>query len=450
MRELTAAMRPPAMAARAPAPQLLRRRCACGGTPGLDGECAACRRKRLTRGHSGTSTGERLDAGAPAPATAPATAPGVTAPPTAPPVPGPVPPTRAPAAPCTQPVNWSHGPAADNGPDGIRVQISWGSSTGRLADLADCTVREVVRYDPIPNPPFLWRPRNPTILTVPAVLGAGEDTHSYPLGLQTGITDPRAAGTMVAHQQYQFRCTGQGCSGSWEDFANEAYTITREVFAEYVRPNPWRYRITKQGVSNPFRYSREVPIPDPPTRAPAPTPAPVPGPTAPPAVPPGGGAGSGTGAGAGSSFQVCARDLQGRLGLFANHAYIEAPPKRYAVITPLCPAHWWENPATGTVAQKWDNSPDPCGKTPRCVDCTPAPGVTDLATCFRDTFAAYSNPSLYRAAGPNSNTFAGTLARRCCAGMVPKPSVLGNCPGWSDSPAPPRTGASPCPPGPTC
>ena len=30
---------------------LLQRRCACGGTPGLDGECAECRRKRLTTLH---------------------------------------------------------------------------------------------------------------------------------------------------------------------------------------------------------------------------------------------------------------------------------------------------------------------------------------------------------------------------------------------------------------
>src|SRR3712207_6773957 len=33
----------------APTPAtLLQRKCACGGTPGLSGECAECRRKRLT------------------------------------------------------------------------------------------------------------------------------------------------------------------------------------------------------------------------------------------------------------------------------------------------------------------------------------------------------------------------------------------------------------------
>jgi hypothetical protein len=421
----------------APAPQLLRRRCACGGTPGPDGECAACKRRRLAGlPRVSEALGEQIDGGAPAPAPGPAPGPAPPAAPAAPPA------APAPAA-CAHPVNWTHGPGAvDHGADGIRIQIAWGSSTGRLADLGNCTVREVVRYDPIPNPPFLWNPPNPTILTVPARLGGGQDTHSYPPGLQNGITNPRVAGTMIARQQYQYQCTGPGCSGTWIDFPNEAYTMTREVFAQFVRPNPWRYRITKAGVGNLFNYAREVAIP-PPAAAPAPAPpGPAPGPVAPPAVPPAGGAGS--------SFQVCSRDLQGALGLFANHAYIEAPPKRYAVISPLCPAHWWENPVTGTVGQKWDNSPDPCGKSPRCLDCLPAPGVTDLATCFRDAFTAYSHPNLYKALGPNSNTFAGTLARRCCAGMIPKPAALGNCPGWDDAPAPARTGASPCPPGPTC
>ena len=238
------------------------------------------------------------------------------------------------------------------------------------------------------------------------------------------------------------------------NFPGEAYTITREVLPEWVRLNPWRYRITKTGVGNPFNYAREVEIPEPVAAPAPPPPGPAPGPVAPPGGPPGGdaatGAGKAGGATAGPKFQVCARDLQGGLGLFANHAYIEAPPKRYAIISPLCPANWWENPVTGTVGQKWDNSPDPCGKTPSCVDCVPAPGVTDLASCFRDAFLAYNHPSLYKAAGPNSNTFAGTLARRCCAGMIPKPSALGNCPGWGDPPAPARTGATPCPPGPVC
>jgi hypothetical protein len=149
-------------------------------------------------------------------------------------------------------------------------------------------------------------------------------------------------------------------------------------------------------------------------------------------------------------FQVCARPLQGALGALANHSYVEAPPFRYAIISPLCPAGKFDNPVTGTTAQKWDNSPDPCGNTPTCLPCHPAPGVTDVASCLRSAFSGYASLSRYRALGPNSNTFAGTLARTCCAGMVPKPAAFGTVPGWDDAPAPARAGGTPCPPGPTC
>lgn len=165
----------------------------------------------------------------------------------------------APAA-CAQPVNFALGAAHDSGPDAIQIPISWDSSTGNLTDLSNCTIREVVNYDAIPNPPFLWNPPNPTILTVPGVNGAAQDTHSYPPGLKTGITNPRASGTMVAHQVYQFQCTGPGCSGTWQTLPGQTYTITREVFPEFVRLNPWRYRITKSGVAN---GSREVEVPEP-------------------------------------------------------------------------------------------------------------------------------------------------------------------------------------------
>jgi hypothetical protein len=151
---------------------------------------------------------------------------------------------------------------------------------------------------------------------------------------------------------------------------------------------------------------------------------------------------------AATPYHVCARALQATSR--ANHAYIEAPPHRYAIISPLCPNHWYDNPLTGTTAQKWDNSPDPCGKTPSCIPCQPKAGVTDVGACLRSAFAAYNRLSLYKALGPNSNTFAGTLARACCAGMVPKPAALGTVPGWDDAPAPARAGNEPCPPGPTC
>ncbi|MEU4998002.1 DUF4157 domain-containing protein [Streptomyces sp. NPDC021622] len=146
--------------------------------------------------------------------------------------------------------------------------------------------------------------------------------------------------------------------------------------------------------------------------------------------------------------RVCARPLQ--IGPFGNHAYIDAPPFNYAIISPMCPQGTLDNPLTGTSGQKWDNSPDPCGKTPTCLTCEPKAGVTSVPECMAAAFRAYNNPSLYKLTGPNSNTFAGTLARACCAGMDPKPKALGTCVGWDDAPAAYRGGKKDCPPGPTC
>lgn len=148
-------------------------------------------------------------------------------------------------------------------------------------------------------------------------------------------------------------------------------------------------------------------------------------------------------------FQVCSHPLQiPIIGLFANHAYIEAPPYRYAVPGPLCKPtdDGPNNVITGAVAPKLDNSPEPYDKERRCVPCHPKPGVKDVGVCLRNAFNEYSDPSLYKILGPNSNTFAGTLARACCVDMVPQPSELGIVPGWNDSPAPRRSGV--CPPSP--
>ena len=452
--------RPVSSSAVVPAMPQLQRRCACGGATGPTGECSACRARRLAAGgppvhrlanigiqssaeelapRRGARRGDQIDAGTEPVDAGPSDAPAIAG---------------VPAPPCTHPINWTHTGASDVGECAIQIPITWESSTGNLADLGDCKVREVVRYDPIPNPPFIWNPPNPTILEVDATLGAGQDTHSYPPGLRNGISNPRVPGIATAHQVYQFRCTGPGCSGNWEDFPGEHYTITREVYAQYVRLNPWRYRITKTGGAG-FNYSRECEIPEP---------APPPGGAGPAA--PGTGVVApqeeertprrrepteqvGPPAAAATPYQVCARNLS--FTSRANHTYIEAPPYRYAIISPMCRAHWWENPVTGAPAQKWDNSPDPCGKTPTCLPCYPKAGVSDVGQCLRNAFTSYAQPSQYKLLGPNSNTFAGTLARTCCAGMVPKPAALGTCPGWDDPPAPFRAGASPCPPGPpTC
>ena len=149
---------------------------------------------------------------------------------------------------------------------------------------------------------------------------------------------------------------------------------------------------------------------------------------------------------------VCARPLHyPALSLVFNHAYIDAPPYRYAIIAPLCtPTDGGSNSLMwgGTAARTWDNSPDPCSDDPQCVPCRPQRGVSDVRQCLRAAYSAYNSPVLHKALGPNSNTFAGTLARACCDGITTSP-FSGITPGWDDPPAPARSAN--CPAGsPTC
>jgi len=145
-------------------------------------------------------------------------------------------------------------------------------------------------------------------------------------------------------------------------------------------------------------------------------------------------------------FEVCARLLQPPVEVSGcNHAYIETPRHRYAIITPCTSKASFALPGGG-VALKTDRSPDPCHRRPTCIECVPKPGVTDLEKCFETQFKAYAAPSQHHILGPNSNTFAGTLARACCDNMAVKPAALGCLPGWDDPPAPARS--APCPTGP--
>ena len=85
-------------------------------------------------------------------------------------------------------------------------------------------------------------------------------------------------------------------------------------------------------------------------------------------------------------------------------------------------------------AVKTDKSTDPQKHTPKKKRCNPKPGIGDVSACLRQAFSAYANPSYYaNPLGPNSNTFAGTLARACCADASSK--GLGWVPGWNHSPA---------------
>jgi hypothetical protein len=148
---------------------------------------------------------------------------------------------------------------------------------------------------------------------------------------------------------------------------------------------------------------------------------------------------------------VCGRPLNyPGLSLAFNHAYVKAPPYTYGIVAPLCtPTDGGsDNLMQGTAASRRDDSCDPGAAKPDCVPCRPKRGVTDIKQCLRDAFSSYNHPTMHAALGPNSNTFAGTLARTCCAdiGDTPPFPSGGSYPGWSDPPAPKR--AATCPGGP--
>lgn len=77
---------------------------------------------------------------------------------------------------------------------------------------------------------------------------------------------------------------------------------------------------------------------------------------------------------------------------------------------------------------------DPRDVGGECFDC-PKPQCVDQDRCLRDAHQGYPRGSYSARSGPNSNTYAGTLARQCCNGGVP--SGVRDAPGINASPPAP-------------
>ena len=139
--------------------------------------------------------------------------------------------------------------------------------------------------------------------------------------------------------------------------------------------------------------------------------------------------------------KICSKRLEAPvIGWFFNHAYIDDTGRDDCLGSRMVGNYAVQTLVQGNFrrgcAVKTDRSTDPQGRTPNIKPCDPKPGVADLSRCLRDTFNSYADPSVYaNPKGPNSNTFAGTLARACCAD--PSSSGLGIVPGWDHPPAPP-------------
>ena len=148
-------------------------------------------------------------------------------------------------------------------------------------------------------------------------------------------------------------------------------------------------------------------------------------------------------------FKICQRPALG-----AQHAFIATPHRevRYGLMKRCTPKQLLTLlrgnlglPLSPTAAEKTKESPDPCHGDPECVSCKPRPGV-NLGECLEQAYNAYPAKSEYVVTGPNSNTFAGTLARTCCDGVtMSTPVGLSWMPGWALSPA--SAVEADCPPG---
>ena len=149
---------------------------------------------------------------------------------------------------CVIPVNFRQmGAGTDTGGGTLHFDYRWDSSTGRLADLAACTVSERVDYRaadlPFPSPPFPagLNPPNPTILSVAATDGAAQDNHSTP----GAFVKPYAAASVTAMQIYRYTCP---CSNG----GNPVTIFGPLAIVRSVIRNPngsFRFEITKSGAT---------------------------------------------------------------------------------------------------------------------------------------------------------------------------------------------------------
>ncbi len=134
----------------------------------------------------------------------------------------------------------------------------------------------------------------------------------------------------------------------------------------------------------------------------------------------------------GLKSRVCCRDIPG-IGVFGfRHCYVETLGRSGSTTTfGLIGGSLSGQPSfTGSIFI--NNGFDVGGVCGEWVDeCT-----TDQ--CVKDESDFYPNPSQYLYTGPNSNTFAGTIARKC---RLPRPDLWQPAtPGWDDGPAPQRPG----------
>ena len=149
---------------------------------------------------------------------------------------------------CAYPTNFRQvGNGTDIGRGVLRFNYSWGSSTGNLADLSQCTVGEIVTYPGTgnyfpPSPPFPTTGfPNPTVIDLPASDGGFQDTHST----RGTFVTPYSSSSFTATQYYRYRCPCRS-SGNYVNLVGPI-NIVRAVSPS--TGGRWKFTITKSGAS---------------------------------------------------------------------------------------------------------------------------------------------------------------------------------------------------------
>jgi RHS repeat-associated protein len=125
----------------------------------------------------------------------------------------------------------------------------------------------------------------------------------------------------------------------------------------------------------------------------------------------------------GLDVQFCCRGIDFPLGWFGyHHCYFKVNGSTYG----MYPETVYD---VGTLGVPSPNNPKDTGG--ECKPCKAKQPCSDPAKCIKDASDSYP-VGAYGGLSHNSNTFAGSIARKCCDGGVPP--GLGNAPGIDDNP----------------
>jgi hypothetical protein len=138
------------------------------------------------------------------------------------------------------------GPGVQEGDGDLHFNYKWDSTSGKVANLSQCEVGELVAYPsrahPFrwPSPPYSGSTFNPTITWVAATLGEAQDNHSH-----NDFLAPYVANAFTASQLYRYQCR----SLTTEPFPGWTNIPIERTVRDITGKGCWIYTVTKSGFS---------------------------------------------------------------------------------------------------------------------------------------------------------------------------------------------------------